>query len=64
MTDINEITNGLMTMDHDYYDRLTSDERIQVLESIMIWAKWEINSVQRHKEQAQEEFNKHMGLNQ
>jgi hypothetical protein len=51
-------------MDHDYYDRLTSDERIQVLESIMIWAKWEINSVQRHKEQAQEEFNKHMGLNQ
>ena len=64
MTDINEITNGLITMDHDYYDRLTSDERIQVLESIMIWAKWEINRVERHKEQAQEEFNRHMGLNQ
>lgn len=62
MTDINEITDGLITMDHDYYDRLTSDERIEVLERIMIWAKWEINGVQRHKEQAQDEFNRHMGL--
>ena len=47
MIDINEITNGLITMDNDYYDRLDGDERVKVLESIMLWAKWELNRQQQ-----------------
>ncbi len=47
MTDINEITDGLITMDHDYYDRLDGNERVKVLESIMLWAKWEMNRQQQ-----------------
>jgi hypothetical protein len=64
MTDINEITNGLITMDHDYYDRLDGDERVKVLESIMLWAKWEMNSQQRWNGQADKLLNKHLGINQ
>jgi hypothetical protein len=62
MTDINEITNGLITMDHDYYDRLDGDERVKVLESIMLWAKWEMNSQQRWNKQADELFNRELGI--
>ena len=50
MTDINEITDGLITMDHDYYDRLDGDECVKVLESIMLWAKWEMNRQQQLNE--------------
>ena len=64
MTDINEITNGLITMDHDYYDRLTSDERVKVLESIMLWAKWEMNSQQQQNGQKNDLFNRELGINQ
>ena len=62
MTDINEITNGLITMDHDYYDRLDGDERVKVLESIMLWAKWEMNNQQRWNEQADALFNRELGI--
>jgi hypothetical protein len=64
MTDINEITNGLITMDHDYYDRLDGDERVKVLESIMLWAKWELSRQARWNEQADALLNKHLGINQ
>jgi hypothetical protein len=64
MTDINEITNGLITMDHDHYDRLDGDERVKVLESIMLWAKWEMNNQQRWNEQADALFNRELGINQ
>jgi hypothetical protein len=64
MTDINEITNGLITMDHDYYNRLDGDERVKVLESIMLWAKWELSRQQRWNGQADELLNKHLGINQ
>ena len=64
MTDINEITNGLITMDHDYYDRLDGDERVKVLESIILWAKWEMNNQQRWNEQADALFNRELGINQ
>jgi hypothetical protein len=64
MTDINKITNGLMTMDNDYYDRLDGDERVKVLESIMLWAKWEMNNQQRWNGQADALLNKHLGINQ
>ena len=62
MTDINEITNGLITMDHDYYDRLDGDERVKVLESIMIWAKWEMNRQQQWNGEADALFNRELGI--
>ena len=62
MTDINELTNGLMTMDHDYYDRLDGDERVKVLESIMLWAKWEMNKQQRLNDDADALFNRELGI--
>lgn len=62
MTDINELTNGLITMDHDYYDRLDGDERVKVLESIMLWAKWEMNKQQRWNEDADALFNRELGI--
>lgn len=64
MTDINEITNGLIIMDHDYYDRLDGDERVKVLESIMLWAKWEMNRQARWNEQANDLFNRELGIKQ
>ena len=62
MTDINEITNGLITMDHDYYDRLDGDERVKVLQSIMLWAKWEMNRQQRWNGEAEALFNRELGI--
>ena len=62
MTDINEITKGLITMDHDYYDRLDGDERVKVLESIMLWAKWEMVKQQRWNQQADDLFNRELGI--
>lgn len=62
MTDINEITNGLIIMDHDYYDRLDGDERVKVLESIMLWAKWEMNRQQRWNDDADALFNRELGI--
>ena len=53
-----------MTMDNDYYDRLDGDERVKVLESIMLWAKWEMNNQQRWNGQADALLNKHLGINQ
>jgi len=62
MTDINEITNGLITMDHDYYDRLDGDERVQVLNAIAMWATLEMNRQQRWNQQADDLFNRELGI--
>jgi hypothetical protein len=62
MTDINEITNGLITMDHDYYDRLDGDERVQVLDRIRRWAEYEMNWQQRWNKQADDLFNRELGI--
>jgi hypothetical protein len=53
-----------MTMDYNYYNRLDGDERVKVLESIMLWAKWEMNNQQRWNEQADALLNKHLEINQ
>jgi hypothetical protein len=49
-------------MDHDYYDRLDGDERVKVLESIMLWAKWEMNKQQRWNGEAEALFNRELGI--
>ena len=64
MTDINYVTNGLMTMDHDYYDRLDGDERVQVLEQIKRWAEYELSWQKKWNNQAEDLFNRELGINQ
>ena len=49
-------------MDHDHYDRLDGDERVKVLESIMLWAKWEMNRQQRWNGEAEALFNRELGI--
>ena len=63
MTDINEITNGLITMDYDAFEMYTGEERVEMLERIMLWAKWEMNMQQRWNEQADALLNRELGIN-
>jgi hypothetical protein len=63
MTDINEITNGLITMDHDAFEMYTGEERVEMLERIMLWAKWEMTKQQRWNEQADRLFDRELGIN-
>ena len=63
MTDINEITDGLMTMDYDYYDRLTGEERVKVLDHIRNWAEYEMNWQKRWNDNADALFNRELGIN-
>ena len=62
MQEINEITNGLITMDHDYYDRLDGDERVKILERIVSWAYHEANKQKRWSEDADALFNRELGI--
>jgi hypothetical protein len=64
MTDINEITNGLVIIDHDAFEMYTGEERVEILERIMLWAKWEMNRQQQWNEQADQLFNRELGIKQ
>ena len=58
------LRGGFVTLDLDYYDRLTGEERVEMLERIKVWAEQEINRQQRWNKQADDLFNRELGIKQ